>query len=127
MARVVDGGRQMEVLGAGTAESVRLHGIELPPRGSVFGAAAESLIKKLVLHKEVLVVTDGKALRGQTAAQVTFDRGRNLAQELLAAGLARWDRAQSPGELTLQRLEDEARTQRRGLWGAVRDVDEGQR
>jgi len=47
---------------------------------------------------------------------VILPDGRNLNQELVRAGLAWWYRQYARGDGALERLEDEARAARRGLW-----------
>lgn len=111
---------------------VRLFGVTTPTAGA-HARAARGLVKKLVLGKQVGVSPRGQQRPGVVTAVVTVERQegvdlmddgthrpviitRFLGEELINAGLARWDRAGAPGAKRLKALEAMARKAGRGLW-----------
>ena len=48
--------------------------------------------------------------------------GRNLNHEVVKAGMAWWYRRYAPDDSTLQRLKQEARQAKRGLWQDAKPV-----
>ena len=53
---------------------------------------------------------------GRLVGTVRTSEGRNLNEALVAAGLAWWYRRYAPGNTRLRQLEEDARTDERGLW-----------
>jgi endonuclease YncB( thermonuclease family) len=58
----------------------------------------------------------GRDRYGRTVADVILPDGRNLNHELVKAGYAWWYRKYAPHDRELERLEEEARGAKRGLW-----------
>ena len=110
----VHSGDRLDVMCNGRPMHTRLFGIRCP-RGT-FGTEARQFTRQMAHARGVHVVTQGHDRFGTYYAQIRFIGGRNLAQELVRAGLARWDKSQAPQDLLLARLESEARNGRRGLW-----------
>jgi micrococcal nuclease len=112
----VQDGDTIEVLYAGRAVKVRLHGIDTPESGQAFGTTARAFTAGLVHRQQVRVVVWDKDRYGRVVAEVQLADGRNLNAELVRAGLAWWYRQYAPQDPTLAQLEAEARRGGRGLW-----------
>lgn len=127
-------GDTLIVLRGKAKTTVWLYGVDAPAPATSLGAVARRLTHGLVLGKVVTVKPRGKARPGGVVAGISVERTesmdlmndgshrpvvitRFLAEELLKAGLARWDRKQAPGAKRLRTLEAVARTAGRGIWG----------
>ena len=53
---------------------------------------------------------------GRTIGDVALPGGLSLNEELVRQGMCWWYRKYAPGNVTLEKLETEARAARRGLW-----------
>jgi micrococcal nuclease len=112
----VSDGDTLTVMYAGKAERIRLHGIDAPERGQAFSNRAKQFVSGLCFGKEVRVKPRGLDRYQRTVADVILPDGRNLNHEIVKAGFAWWLREYAPGDETLERLEDQARRAKRGLW-----------
>ena len=110
---VIDGDT-IEVLHSGQAERIRLNGIDCPEKGQAYGKKAKQFTSSLVFGKQVIVHPYKQDRHGRTVADVFVDE-TNVSRELLRVGLAWWYRKYS-NDLELERLEQEARLDKRGLW-----------
>jgi len=130
----VTAGDTMTVLRGKARVTVRLFGVDAPARKTPLAAAARRFTHKLVSGKVVTVKPRTKAKRGPLAAEVSVERiegtdlyddgshrpvviTRFVGEELVNAGLARYDRKEAPGEKRLAALEATARKAKRGVWG----------
>lgn len=111
----VSDGDTIEVMRSGRAERVRLYGVDSPERRQPFSSRAKQFTSSLVFGKTVRVRIRDTDQLGRIVAEVYLPDGRSLNQELVRAGYAWWFRRYSD-DPTLQRLEQEARRARRGLW-----------
>jgi len=95
---------------------IRLVDIDAPEGCQPFGPEAKRALAALVLHEPVVVRTRGVDDYQRTLAQVQH-RGRDVNAWLVREGHA-WSTGfqRRPGRY--ERLEDEARQARRGLWSA---------
>lgn len=116
-ARVVGvtDGDTLRVLHAGRAETVRLQGVDAPEKRQAYGDRAKRFTADLTFDRTVTVRTTGRDRNGRLLGEVVLPDGRSLNQELVRAGYAWWFRRYSRDD-RLARLEEEARTGRRGLW-----------
>lgn len=112
----VSDGDTISVMHNGKAERIRLSGIDCPEKRQAYGNRAKQFTSQLVFGKEVTVQVAGRDRYGRPLGEVVLPDGRNLNQELVKAGLAWWYRQYAPGNTALERLEQEARTAKRGLW-----------
>jgi len=112
----VSDGDTISALHNGRAEKVRLHGIDCPEKGQGFGTVAKQTASDLAFDKEVTVQTHGLDKYKRTLGDVILPDGRNLNQELVREGMCWWYRKYAPADVTLERLEAEARNVKRGLW-----------
>jgi endonuclease YncB( thermonuclease family) len=112
----VSDGDTIKVMHGGKAEKIRLHGIDCPERNQAFGTRAKQFTSEMVFGKTVTIHVTDMDRYGRTVADVIMPDGRVLNRELVTAGLAWWYRKYAPHDLALGRLEEEARTAKRGLW-----------
>ncbi len=111
----VSDGDTITVMRLGRGEKVRLYGIDCPEKGQAFGNRAKQFTSEMVFGKEVLVKTHGCDRYGRILGDVFLPDGQSLNQELVRAGYAWWFRRYS-NDVTLARLEEEARAAKVGLW-----------
>ena len=105
--------------GPGHPKIVRLYGVAAAPAGSAAEAQAQSFVRRLILHRPVMLYSKNINTRGQAQAWVFFS-SICINRELILNGYARWDRAAAPGEKKLGDFEEDARLHQRGLWRATR-------
>jgi endonuclease YncB( thermonuclease family) len=111
----VTDGDTIKVLHVNQAETVRLVGVDAPEKRQPYGDRARRFTADLAFDRTVTVVTSGRDRNGRLLGEVVLPDGRSLNQELVRAGYAWWFRKYSR-DVTLARLEEEARQGRRGLW-----------
>ena len=92
---------------------VRLKGIDCPEFSQPFGEEAGQLRKKLCANVKFTVRTRGKDVYGRYLSKVTLPDGKNLAMELLKAGLAH-------NEGLSWTAEFNAKRKKLGLWSLKR-------
>jgi endonuclease YncB( thermonuclease family) len=66
--------------------------------------------------KKVTIQTHGHDKYKRILGDVILPDGTNVNQELVKQGWCWWYRKYAPGDITLDRLEVEVRTAKRGLW-----------
>ena len=111
----VTDGDTIKVLHDDRAEIVRLVGVDAPEKRQPYGDRARRFTSELVFDRTVTVLISGRDRNGRLLGEVVLPDGRSLNQELVRAGYAWWFRKYSR-DVTLARLEEEARQGRRGLW-----------
>jgi micrococcal nuclease len=109
-------GDTISVMRAGYAVRVRLHGIDAPEKGQAFSNRAKQFMSDLVFGKEVTVHDRGLDRYGRTIGEVFLLDGRNVNHEIVRAGFAWWFRRYARDDRKLEKLEENAREARRGLW-----------
>jgi endonuclease YncB( thermonuclease family) len=112
----------LDVLRAGKAVRVRLHGIDTPEKAQAFGTRARQFSSALAFQQTVTVRVTDIDRYGRLVGEVVLPDGRSLHQELVRAGLAWWSRPYAPDDTTLAQLEAEARAAQRGLWADAAPV-----
>jgi endonuclease YncB( thermonuclease family) len=120
VVRVVDGDT-IEVMHDGRPERVRLNAVDCPEKGQAFGTRAKEFTSNLVFGQIVTIQSSGQDRYGRTIGDVILTDGRSLNQELVKAGMAWWYRQYSH-DRTLESLESEARSHRRGLWADAHPI-----
>ena len=95
--------------------TIRLDGIDCPEKGQPYYEAATKYTSYLCLHKQVRVIRHDIDKYGRLVADIILPDGENLSEELVRAGLAWWYYLYSD-DLTLKKLESEAKNARKGLW-----------
>lgn len=94
---------------------VRVHGVDCPELKQDFGRVTKQFASDLLFGKEVVVNTTSKDKYGRAVGIVILPNGRSFNEELLRYGYA-WHYVKYDKNPYWQRLEDEARKQRLGLW-----------
>jgi endonuclease YncB( thermonuclease family) len=118
----VSDGDTVTVMRAGEGVKVRLHGVDTPETGQAFGSRAKQFASEQCFGKTVRVVPRDVDRYGRVVGEVHLEDGRVLNQALVSAGMAWWYRDYAKGDKTLERLEQEARAARRGLWAEAKPV-----
>jgi endonuclease YncB( thermonuclease family) len=112
----VSDGDTITVLRDRTPVKVRVFRIDAPETGQDFGSRAKAVTSELAFGKVVTVHPRTRDRYGRIVADVTLPDGRSLNHELVRRGLAWWFRRYAPHDLSLSRVEAEARAARIGLW-----------
>ena len=100
--------------GRGEAVEIRLVDLDAPENCQAFGPQARRALVARVLHQTVVVRTRGVDEFQRTLAQVSH-RGRDVNAWLVREGHA-WSSTFHGKRGPYEKLEDEARAARRGLW-----------
>jgi endonuclease YncB( thermonuclease family) len=111
----VSDGDTISVIHNGTAEKIRLHGIDCPEKKQDFGNRAKQYTSEMCFGQIATVLVVAKDRYGRSVGIVTVN-DKNLNQELVRAGLAWWYVRYAPRDVTLRKLEEQARFYKRGLW-----------
>jgi micrococcal nuclease len=109
-------GDTLEVLHLEHPERIRLNGIDCPEKGQAYGKRAKQAASALVFGKDITLRTYGLDKYGRTIADVLLLDGTNFNHMLVKAGWCWWYRKYAPGDTEIERLEQEAREAKRGLW-----------
>jgi endonuclease YncB( thermonuclease family) len=112
----ISDGDTIRVMHNGRAERIRLYGIDCPEKAQPFGTRARQFTGDAAFGKDVTVRVMDVDRYGRTVGEVILPDGRSLNKELVRARFAWWYRRYARGDRELDRLEDRARTARRGLW-----------
>lgn len=115
-------GDTFQILRAGKAVKVRLHGIDTPEKAQPFGTRAQQYAGELVFGQVVTVHVKNTDRYGRLVGEVMLQDGRSVNQELVKAGMAWWYKPYAPKDTTLAQLEAEARAAKRGLWADANPV-----
>jgi micrococcal nuclease len=99
-----------------TALKIRLYGIDSPECGQAFGNRAKQLAAQLAFKQIVRLEEHDVDGRGRIVADVYLPDGRLLNEEMVRGGLAWWYQKYAPENRTLEKLEAEAKSDKRGLW-----------
>ena len=95
--------------------TVRLDGVDSPEKGQAFGNKARQFTAREVFGKNVRVLYQAKDHYQRILGTVHYNRGQELNQELLKAGLA-WHYKFYNNSKLYSRLESAAKSRRIGLW-----------
>jgi len=112
----VSDGDTIEVLHSQYSERIRLYGIDCPEKGQAYGNKAKQVVLALVFGKDITLQTHGKDKYKRTIADVFLADGTNVNHELVKEGWCWWYRRYAPEDVDLQRLEQDARDAKKGLW-----------
>ncbi|WP_080932665.1 thermonuclease family protein [Xanthomonas albilineans] len=110
---VVDGDT-LDVLVDRRPQRVRLAQIDAPESTQAFGPRARQTLDMLVYRKDVAVVETGRDHYGRTLGTVYIGK-MNVNTEMVKQGMA-WVYRRYVTDLSLLRIEGEAKRDRRGLW-----------
>ena len=112
---VIDGDT-LEVLNGHHTERIRLYGIDCPEKGQPYGNKAKQALAALTFRKTVTVHEHGYDRYKRTIGDVLLGDGTNVNHKLVADGWCWWYRKYAPNDSALEKLEQEARENRKGLW-----------
>ena len=111
-------GDTLTVLRQGRAVKVRLHAIDAPEERQPFGQQSRKSLSRLCYGRYARIEPAGEDKYERTLARVSCG-GVEANAEQLRRGMA-WHYVKYSDDADLQRLEDQARRQRLGLWSASR-------
>lgn len=115
-------GDTIEVLHNQHPERIRLYGIDCPEKGQAYWQKAKQATSALVFGKGVTLQTYDKDKYKRTIADVILPDGTNVNHELVKAGWCWWYRKYAPDNSELERLEQDARDAKKGLWADPKPV-----
>ncbi len=111
---VTDGDTIVVLTDSAKQIKIRLEGIDCPESGQDFGQRAKQVTVELCFNKDVRIVETGKDRYGRTLAFI-YVGNLCINKELLRQGMA-WHYKKYNHDGELERLENEARDKRVGLW-----------
>lgn len=109
-------GDTVDVLRNRHTERIRLYGIDCPEKGQAFGRVAKLATSALVFGRPVTVKPHTTDRYKRVVAEVFLVDGTNLNHQLVKAGWCWWYRKYAPEDTELERLEQDARAAKKGLW-----------
>ncbi len=95
-------------------QKVRLSSIDAPEVGQEYGRASREALAAMVFGKTVTVADEGRDQYGRWIGAVTVD-GLDVNRQMIATGNA-WHYTEFSNDPTLAALQEQARTQKIGLW-----------
>jgi endonuclease YncB( thermonuclease family) len=112
---IADGDTLTVLDGDKVQHKIRLHGIDAPEKGQAFGTKAKEALAERVHEKTVRVVWKEKDRYGRIVDDLYLG-SRHVNTEMVRDGFAWWYRRYAPKSKELERAEEEAREEPRGLW-----------
>jgi endonuclease YncB( thermonuclease family) len=112
----VKDGDSLEVSAADVDIEIRLAEVDCPEWNQPYGREATSLTTRLANRKRVALRYKDIDHYDRVVAWVTLPDGTDLSRELLRQGAAHHYRKYSTHEEELDRIESQARQEKRGLW-----------
>lgn len=113
--KVKDGDTIVVLLADKTQQTLRLAEVDCPESGQAFGKNAKQFTSDQVFGKTVTFYKIGKDRYGRGVAGVFYDGDKYLSREIVKAGFGWWYFKASKNT-ELQKLQDEARERKLGLW-----------
>jgi endonuclease YncB( thermonuclease family) len=95
-------------------QKVRLASIDAPEVGQEYGRASREALAAMVFGKTITVADEGRDQYGRWIGAVTVD-GLDVNRQMIATGNA-WHYTEFSNDPTLAALQEQARTQKVGLW-----------
>ena len=109
---VIDG-NSIRVLSGKRIVKVLLHGIDCPAKKQPYGKQAKKVLSQIIFGKVVTIQEKKPGRKGQLAAVVLTQDGREVNRELVQAG---WCWADEDYSTDYSKEMQEAREAKRGLW-----------
>lgn len=113
---ITDGDTLVALDANNTQAKIRLNGVDAPESTQAFGSRAKQFASDLCFGQQVTLKLVDEDRYGRFVADVILSDGRNLNHELVRAGMAWWYEEYAKGDTTLQKLQEEAKSQKVGLW-----------
>jgi micrococcal nuclease len=108
-------GDTLRMLSGRNTIKVRLYGIDAPELGQPFSRASREKLSALTFNQTIRLIPHGKDTFGRQLADVILEDGTNVNHEMVRSGMAYYFRRYARSS-ELERLENEARRARRGVW-----------
>ena len=124
VVKVKDGDTVVVLDSLNVQHTIRLAGVDAPEKKQDFGAIAKQFTIDQIALKTVSVKVITTDRYGRSVAWITYDK-KNLAEELLKAGLA-WHYKEYDKSKYLQSLEDTAKANKIGLWSLPNPIPPSQ-
>lgn len=112
---IKDGDTITALLDENIQQTLRLAEVDCPESGQPFGKNAKQFTSEQVFGKIIIFYETDQDRYGRTIAKVYYDSGKYLSEEIIKSGLGWWYHQYSNNAL-LDILQDEAKSQRIGLW-----------
>jgi len=112
---IKDGDTVVVLLAGNTQQTLRLAEVDCPESSQAFGKNAKAYTGSQVFGKTVTFYTVGKDRYGRSVAGVFYDNDKYLSREIVKAGFGWWYFKASKNT-ELQKLQDEAKQKKLGLW-----------
>lgn len=94
--------------------TIRLNGIDAPEKKQAFGQKSKEKLSEMIFGKIVKVDCNGKDRYGRVIGDIYLDE-LNINEEMVQSGFA-WHYKKYSKSSILAEYEDEARSNKRGLW-----------
>lgn len=120
----VKNGAALEMKSEGKIMEVRIQGIECADRTTAAGKLARRYIADNAFMNEVSVEITGTESDGTLMGKVRLADGTDIGAAMTKAGLVWWDKRNSPDEVSLAALENEARAAYLGIWAGANEDEE---
>ena len=112
----VKDGDTIELLVENSPLRIRFHGVDAPEKDQPYGQKSKQFTSDQCFGKVVTVRMRDKDRYGRIVGEVILADGSSVNHALVEAGLAWWYQRYAPDDKTLQSLESEARSAKKGLW-----------
>ena len=96
--------------------TIRLYGIDAPELAQSYGQEAAIALRSLCAVTTVSVTALSRDRYHRTIGIIRLPNGQSINNAMVAQGAAWWYAAYAKQDVELQRLETQARHDRRGLW-----------
>lgn len=113
--RIIDGDTVIMQTKENQEFRIRIADIDCPEKKQAFGMLAKQFTANEIGGKEVAIIKKYIDRYGRTVGYIMYDNGKDLSSELLKAGMA-WNYRKYSKKEEYQRLENEARLKKAGLW-----------
>ncbi|TVZ60045.1 endonuclease YncB(thermonuclease family) [Flavobacteriaceae bacterium MAR_2010_105] len=112
---ITDGDTFKLLLNDSTVQRIRIANIDCPEKKQPYSQRAKQFTSNAIFGKKVNVEVLNIDRYGRLIGIVVYDNAFNLNHELVKQGLA-WHYVKYSNDTTLQRLEDNAKMTKLGLW-----------
>ena len=112
---IKDGDTVVLIDAANNQTTLRLAEVDCPEKKQAFGTKAKQFTSDAVYLKEVKYIVTDTDRYGRSIAKVYYDDNKYLSAEIIKNGFG-WQYKKYSTSRLLANLEQEARTNKRGLW-----------
>ena len=112
---IKDGDTVVVIDAANNQTTLRLAEVDCPEKKQAFGTKAKQFTSDAVYLKEVKYIVTDTDRYGRSIAKVYYDDNKYLSAEIIKNGFG-WQYKKYSTSKLLANLEQEARTNKRGLW-----------